>query len=94
MVEAYWKVGLCIVEEEQNGADRAAYGKEVIKNISLELGKGFSERALRDYRQFYQVFPHWDDLAHTCAKLQWSHLRLVMRVLDENVRKYYLKEAA
>jgi len=94
MVEAYWRVGQRIVEEEQNGAERASYGKEVIKNISLELGKGFSERTLRDYRQFYQTFPSWEDVAHACAKLQWSHIRLVMRVIDEKARTYYLQEAA
>lgn len=50
MVEAYWKIGERIVLEEQNGADRAAYGKEIIKNLSVELtnefGKGFSKRSL------------------------------------------------
>lgn len=94
MVEAFWKVGKRIVEEEQNGLDRAAYGKEIIKNVSRELGKGFSERTLRDYRQFYLVFPSYHELAHACAKLQWSHFWLIMRVSDKNVRAYYLKEAA
>lgn len=93
MIEAYWKIGKRIVEEEQKGTERASYGKEIIKNISIELGKGFSERTLRDYRQFYQVFPSWEDLAHACAKLQWSHIRSVMRVSDEKARIYYLQEA-
>lgn len=61
MVEAYWLVGKRIVEEEQNGKERAAYGKEIIKNLAIELsqsfGKGFSERSLREFRQFYQTFP-------------------------------------
>ncbi len=92
MIEAYWKIGKRIVEEEQSGKDRAEYGSQILKNISNELGKGFSERSLRDYRQFYNVFPIWEDLAHACAKLQWSHFRLVMRVGDENARKYYLEE--
>lgn len=61
MVEAYWLVGQRIVDEEQNGSERAAYGKEIIKNLSEELtqsiGKGYSERSLREFRQFYQTFP-------------------------------------
>lgn len=94
MIEAYWKVGKRIVEEEQNGENRAVYGKEVIKNISVELGEGFSERTLRDYRQFYQTFPVWKDLAHACAKLHWSHFRSIMRVSHKEARTYYLKEAS
>ena len=46
MVEAYWKIGRRIVEEEQSGRERAEYGKEIIKNLSKELteefGKGFA----------------------------------------------------
>ena len=60
MVEAYWNIGRKIVEEEQNGLERAVYGKEIIKNISQELsseyGKGFSERTIREMRQFYSYF--------------------------------------
>lgn len=93
MVEAYWKIGRRIVEEEQNGENRAVYGKEIIKNISLELGQGFSERTLRDYRQFYQTFSNWEDLAHACAKLNWSHFRLIMRVSNKKARQYYITES-
>ena len=61
MVEAYWLIGKRIVEEEQQGEDRAAYGKEVIKTISAELtaefGKGFSETNIKYFRQFYNNFP-------------------------------------
>lgn len=94
MIEGYWKIGERIVEEEQNGKERAVYGIELIKNLSEELGKGYSGRTLRDYRQFYLTFPVWEDLAHACAKLSWSHLRLIMRVSDKNAQAYYLKEAA
>lgn len=93
MVEAYWKIGRRIVEEEQNGENRAVYGKEIIKIISLELGQGFSERTLRDYRQFYQTFSNWEDLAHACAKLNWSHFRLIMRVSNKKARQYYITES-
>jgi predicted nuclease of restriction endonuclease-like (RecB) superfamily len=61
MVEAYWLIGRRIVEEIQNGEHRANYGEQVIKNVSkaltIEFGKGFSERSVRQYRQFYQMFP-------------------------------------
>lgn len=60
MVEAYWNIGRRIVEEEQKGKNKAEYGEELLKQLSLELakefGKGFSEVSLRNYRQFYIVF--------------------------------------
>ena len=60
MVSAYWRIGERIVQEEQHGAARAQYGKEIIKTLSAELtrefGRGFSERSLREIRQFYLYF--------------------------------------
>ena len=80
MIEGFWRIGRRIVEEEQQGSIRANYGEQVIAQLSKELGKGFSERTLRDYRRFYLLFPDQDNLAHMCAKLTWSHIRLIMRV--------------
>ncbi|AND63114.1 hypothetical protein AX766_01080 [Flavobacterium covae] len=98
MVEAYWNIGRKIVEEEQNGKERAQYGKEIIKTISIELtrefGKGFSERNIRKYRQFYQTFPEIEIWPTLSTKLNWSHFELIMRVQDEKARMYYLKEAS
>lgn len=46
LVERNWRIGQRIVEEEQNGASRAEYGKHVIEIVSAalteEFGKGFS----------------------------------------------------
>ena len=97
MVEAYWLIGKRIVEEEQQGKERAAYGEEILKTLSVELnkefGKGFGERNLRDFRQFYLTFQE-SEIWHTvCAKLSWSHIRLVMRVESSDAQKYYLQEA-
>ena len=61
MVEAYWLIGRRIVEEIQNGEHRANYGEQVIKSVSkaltAEFGRGFSERSVWQYRQFFQMFP-------------------------------------
>ena len=80
MIEGFWRIGRRIVEEEQQGSIHANYGEQVISQLSKELGKGFSERTLRDYRRFYLLFPDQDNLAHMCAQLTWSHIRLIMRV--------------
>jgi len=98
MVEAYWLTGRRIVEEEQQGKERAAYGEEILKTLSAELtkefGKGFGERNLRDFRQFYLTFQETEIWHTLCAKLSWSHIRLVMRVESKDAQKYYLQEAA
>ena len=98
MVEAYWLVGKRIVEEEQNGKERAKYGEYLLKSLSQELtlsfGKGFTERNLRNFRQFYLTFAD-EEIRHTlCAELSWSHIRLIMKLTNKNAQQYYLKEAA
>lgn len=61
MVEAYWHVGRLIVEHEQGGRRRAAYGEAVLDELSDRLtqdfGRGFDARNLRYMRQFYLAFP-------------------------------------
>jgi hypothetical protein len=61
MLEAYWLVGKRIVEEEQQGESRAAYGKATINTLSKELqkefGKGFSVRNIEQMRLFYLEYP-------------------------------------
>lgn len=98
MTEAYWLVGKRIVEEEQKGKERAEYGQFLIKTLSMELtesmGRGFTERNLRNFRQFYLCFPD-EQIWHTaCAKLNWSHFRLIMKNISPEARSYYLKEAS
>jgi predicted nuclease of restriction endonuclease-like (RecB) superfamily len=109
MVEAYWLVGKRIVEEEQLGEKRAAYGKKIIENLSKELSlefkKNYSERTLREFRQFYSTFPTLIPNQRTAfpetekrrtvfAKLHWSHFQRVLKVVDNDARMYYLTEAA
>jgi predicted nuclease of restriction endonuclease-like (RecB) superfamily len=56
-----WLFGFYIVEFEQHGTDRAAYGQQLHKRLSAELQKhaikGVSDRSLRQYRQFYLTYP-------------------------------------
>lgn len=61
MVQAYWNIGRLIVEEEQNGKDRAGYGdflvNELSKKLSKEFGKGFNRTNLWYMKKFYNAFP-------------------------------------
>ncbi|WP_423128438.1 PDDEXK nuclease domain-containing protein [Gaoshiqia sp. Z1-71] len=107
MVTAYWQIGRLIVEEEQNGASRAGYGKMVLKELSekltAEFGKGFTEANLRNFRQFYLIFPEVCTEAAVpgsdsqkrytlCSELSWSHFRLIMRVENSDARNFYIQE--
>lgn len=61
MVHAYWLIGREVVEVEQGGADRAAYGEGLLKKLAarltLRFGKGFNATSLKRMRQFYRAFP-------------------------------------
>ena len=95
MVTSYWSIGQLIVEDEQNGNERAEYGKAVLeglsKKLTAEFGKGFDESNLRYMRLFYQTFKNCDTLRH---ELTWSHYRMLLRVKDESARNWYMNEAA
>lgn len=60
MVYAYYEIGRNIIEEEQNGKERADYGKYILKDLSEYLtenfGKGFSIDNLKLMRRFYNVY--------------------------------------
>lgn len=66
MVHAYWLVGREIVEVEQQGAERAGYGDELLKRLAAKLtqrfGKGFNLTGLKRMRQFYRAFPEGSGL--------------------------------
>lgn len=96
MVKTYFEIGRLIVEDEQKGFERAEYGKETLKNLSVrltkEFGKGFSQRNLEQMRQFYLVY----SISQTVSaefKLSWSHYLVLMRMENLNERNFYEIEA-
>lgn len=95
MVEAYWLMGKRIVEEQQQGKERADYGTELLKELSkaltAEFGKGFSVNTLYYCRQFYQTFP--EIFPTVCGILSWSHYKRLLTVTNPEARAWYLKEA-
>jgi predicted nuclease of restriction endonuclease-like (RecB) superfamily len=98
MIDMYWNIGKRIVEEEQKGKARAQYGKALIKNLAAvltaEFGAGFTARNLRNYRQFYLLFPE-REIWHACVpNLTWTHFRSLLRVSDEDARIWYLRESS
>ena len=88
MVYAYYEVGRMIVEEEQYGENRAAYGKKILQELSEYLseyfGKGFSVSNLKNIRQFYKVYS-----ADRIGETVFSQFENVPAV--DTGRKFYLK---
>ena len=86
-VQFAWETGRRIVEVEQDGAVRAAYGVELIPKISAELtrkfGAGFSETTLEKMRQFYLQRP----ISPISGKLDWSDHVELLPIKDEKTRR-------
>lgn len=92
MLNLYWNIGKIIMEIQQ-GDERASYGDAVLDKLSQKLtnefGKGFSKRNLERMRKFYIFFP----IATTVSsQLSWSHYLELIKIDDEQKRKFYLNE--
>ena len=70
-----------IVEEEQDGRERAKYGSKLLKSLSSELtgeyGSGFSKRNLEYARKVYLAFPDFQIMQKRLRNLTWSHLCII-----------------
>ena len=93
-VQMYWAIGKRISEKEQQGKERADYGKYIIRNLSKEIeplyGSGFGVRQLELSRQFYRTYPNANTL---CSQLNWSQYKLLISIPDPDKREYYQLEA-
>jgi len=76
----YWQMGRHIVEMEQEGRTRAAYGKQLLTRLSTDLirkyGSGFSRSNVAYMRQFYSEY----EIVHPGGQLSWSHYKALMTV--------------
>ena len=96
MAKTYFLIGKKIVEEEQNGEERAEYGEELVKNLSLKLtkefGKGFSKTNLKQMKSFYIAYRKGQTLSDQ-FRLSWSHYLILMRMENLDERNFYEIEA-
>jgi predicted nuclease of restriction endonuclease-like (RecB) superfamily len=94
MVDSYWEIGRLIVEHEQQGQARAAYGARQLaalsERLTAQFGRGFDERNLRNMRLFFQCFPNRNAVR---TELSWTHYRTLLRVDNPSARDWYLREA-
>lgn len=104
MVLVYFEIGKLIVEKEQQGKNRADYGKQLLKELSdvlsNEFGKGFSVTNIQQMRNFYLSYKNQQTLSAISqgnpnySKLSWSHYLLLMRINDVEERRFYEIETA
>lgn len=99
LVRRNWLLGRRIAEEELGGKERAEYGREVIKELSRELtpryGKGFEQRNLYRFVQFYRTYPQILSSPMTKSRglLTWTHYIALLKVTDPAARLWYEQEA-
>ena len=92
MTKTYFLIGKRIVEEEQNGNERAVYGENLIKTLSKglteEFGKGFSKTNLKQMKSFYIAYRKGQTVSDQ-FKLSWSHYLILMRMENIEERNFY-----
>ena len=90
LISTYWKIGEIIVRYEQNDQIRAAYGEKTLqvlsKELTRELGKGFSRSNIYNMRQFYLCYPIFQTPS---GKLSWSHYCELLSISDNDKRSFY-----
>ena len=93
LVQTYWQIGKYIVEFEQNGNNRAEYGKNLIpqlaRDLTLRFGKGFSKSNLIYMRKLYFTFQKSETLSHL---LTWSHYFEILKSDEPLEIGFYVKQ--
>ena len=93
LVRTYWSTGRHIVEYEQNGADRAKYGanlmNDLVRDLRARYGRGFSKTNLIYMRKFYLVFRKSQTVSDL---LSWSHYMELLRITDKMEMQFYCAE--
>ncbi len=86
-LETYYNVGKLLSAAGKNYGEGII--KEYSKKLTKELGRGYSDRNLRNMRQFYIVFKNekWNALR---TNLSWTHYRELIFLNDKNKIEYYI----
>jgi predicted nuclease of restriction endonuclease-like (RecB) superfamily len=92
LVLLYWRIGKRIRQDILK-EKRAEYGKQILYTLSAKLisefGSGFTARNLANMVRFAEVFQDEKILHTLCAKLSWSHFRLIIYLDDDLKRDFY-----
>lgn len=92
LTTTYWHVGKRVLKEILQG-ERAEYGKTIVATVSqqltLQYGKGFSEKSLHRMIQFAELFPDEQILAALLRQLSWTHFTILIPIKDAIKRDFY-----
>ena len=87
-VQTYWQIGERIVREELDSKDRADYGKNLIDQLSLDLG--IRRQRLYEIVKFFRCY----SIVRTVSgQLSWNHYLELIKVKDLAERNYYQDQA-
>jgi len=92
MVYTYFEIGKIIIENEQEGKERAKYGKQTLKKLSEKLtnkfGTGYSTDNLQNMRSFYSTYSKYETPSRK-FNLSWSHYLKLIRIKNTDERSFY-----
>lgn len=95
LIATYWSIGREIVQTEQNSQIDSNSSRQLIlvlsKQLTAEVGKGFSRSNLFNMRKFFLEYP---DVQTVSGQLSWSHLCELLIIEDEEKRAFYENESA
>lgn len=110
LINAYWRIGRDIVQDQQEGKDRAAYGRAILKDLSKKLiahyKRGFSVDSLEKARKFYLIYQYASEteISATTSRisdgpplmpnLSWSHYVELISISRDEARQFYALEAS
>lgn len=96
LILVYWQVGKRINEDVLQ-EKRAAYGKQVVPSISIQLveqyGKNFQLRNLRRMMQFAEVFQEIEIVSPLATQLSWTHFTILLPLKSHEIRMFYAQKA-
>ena len=94
MTQLYWNVGFRINQEILK-VERAAYGKQVVSELSKELteeyGRGWSEKNLRHMIRFAEVFSDKEIVLSLIRQLSWTHILAIIPIESPIKREFYIE---
>jgi len=91
----YWEIGHHVNSVVLDG-DRAAYGKQIVATLSLQLlgkyGSTFELTNLRRMMRFAERFPDYEIVATLSPQLSWSHIIELLPLKTNEARMFYAQD--